>query len=106
MNILQIMQQAKAMQGKMAELQDRMGDVQVTGTAGGGAVTVLMTCKGRVLDVSIKPEILDPADPSMTEDLVKAAMNDARQKGDDTIATETKKMMEGMGLPAGMQLPF
>ena len=106
MNIMQIMQQAKNMQGKMAEMQDKMADVHVTGAAGGGAVTVTMTCKGRVDSVKIQPSVIDPADAGMLEDLVKAAMNDARRKADETMADETRKMMAGMGLPADFKLPF
>jgi len=106
MNIMQIMQQAKNMQGKMAEMQDKMADVHVTGAAGGGAVTVMMTCKGRVDSVKIQPSVIDPADAAMLEDLVKAAMNDARRKADETMADETRKMMAGMGLPADFKLPF
>ncbi|NBX66636.1 MAG: YbaB/EbfC family nucleoid-associated protein [Proteobacteria bacterium] len=106
MNIVQIMQQAKAMQTKMAELQERLGEEFVTGIAGGGAVSVTMTCKGRVDAVKIQPSAIDPKDPEMLEDLVKMAINDARRKGDDRMADETKKMMEELGLPANAKLPF
>jgi hypothetical protein len=74
--------------------------------AGGGAVTITMTCKGRVDGVHISSTVIDPTDPAMLEDLVKAAVNDARRKADEAMADETKKMMEGMGLPANFQLPF
>lgn len=106
MNILQIMQQAKAMQSKMTELQERLGDEYVTGTASGGAVSITMTCKGRVETVKIQPSAIDPKDREMLEDLVKMAINDARRKGDDRMAEETKRMMEELGLPAGAKLPF
>jgi hypothetical protein len=106
MNIAQIMQQAKVMQTRMAELQEQMGYERVTGTAGNGLVTVVMTCKGYVEVVTIHPSILDPLDPSMAEDLVKTAMNDGRKKADEKIADETKKMMESMGLPSNTKLPF
>lgn len=106
MNIMQLMQQAKTMQSKMADLQEKMADVQVSGSAGGGAVAVTMTCKGQVLSVKINPSVVDPADVGMLEDLVKAAVNDARRKGDETVASETQRMMEGMGLPANFKLPF
>lgn len=106
MNIMQIMQQAKQMQGKMAEMQERMADVVVTGTAGGGAVTVAMTCKGRVESVRIAPTVVDLSDIGMLEDLVKAACNDARAAADEKMADETRKMMDEMGLPANVKLPF
>lgn len=106
MNIMQIMQQAKAMQSKMAELQERLGDELVSGQSGGGAVTVTMTCKGRVESVKILPSVIDPKDSEMLEDLVKTAVNDARRKGDDRMADETRRMMESLGLPANAKLPF
>ncbi len=106
MNIMQIMQQAKTMQSKMAEMQERMSDVHVTGLAGGGTVAITMTCKGRVDAVKIQPNVIDPADPEMLEDLVKLAINDARRKADDTMAAETKRMIEDLGLPSNFQLPF
>jgi nucleoid-associated protein EbfC len=105
MNFMKIMQQAQTMQKKMAELQERAGQYLVTGTAGGGMVEVTMTCKGQVQNVVIKPEVMDPSDPSMTEDLVKAAVNDARVRADETLAEETRKMMRDLGLPENMQLP-
>lgn len=106
MNIQKMMQQAQAMQQKVAEMQERMGETQVSGTAGNGLVTVVMTCKGRVDDVKISQHAIDPADPTMLEDLVKAAMNDAHNKGVEAMAGESEKMMKGMGLPAGIKLPF
>lgn len=106
MNIQQIMQQAKTMQDKMAQMQEKAAEAEVTGTAGGGMVNVTMTCKGNVVNVSINSEVMDPNDPTMTEDLVKAAVNDARRKADETLADETKRLMEEMGLPSDFQLPF
>jgi len=102
---MKIMQQAQTMQKKMAELQERAGQYLVTGTAGNGLVEITMTCKGQIQDVKIKPEAMDPSDPSMLEDLVKAALNTARTMADDTLAEETRKMMRELGLPENMQLP-
>ncbi len=106
MNIMKIMQQAKAMQGKMSDIQDKLAQTAVTGSAGGGAVSITMTCKGYVQAVSIKQGVIDPTDPTMLEDLVKAAINDARQKADDTTESETKSAMSGLGLPSDFKLPF
>lgn len=106
MNFMQMMQQAKAMQGKVAEMQERMGYELVEGMAGGGAVKIVMTCKGRVEAVRIDKSAVDAGDTSLLEDLVKAAMNDGRTKGEDRMADETKRMMEELGLPANAKLPF
>ena len=105
MNFMKIMQQAKDMQKKMAGLQERAGSFLVTGVAGNGLVEVVMTCKGVVQSVTIKPEAIDPSDQTMIEDLVKTAVNNARVRADDTLAEETRKMMKDMGLPENMQLP-
>lgn len=105
MDMQQIMQQAQQMQEKMQQLQDQLADVEVHGQAGGGMVKVTMTCKGDVVSIKIDPSVIDPSDAEMLEDLVKAAINDAKNKIDETIASETQKMMQDMGLPAGMQMP-
>ncbi len=108
MNIAKMMQQAKAMQEKMQTLQENMGQVSVEGTAGGGLVKVVMTCKGHCQSVSIDPSLLVADDKEIVEDLVMAAVNDAKGKGDLKLAEETQKMMADLGLPPGMagNLPF
>ncbi len=106
MNIQQMMKQAQVMQQRMEEMQDRLGDTEVEGSAGGGMVNVVMTCKGEVRKLSINPEIIVPAERETLEDLVMAALNMAKQRADATLADETKKMMSDMGMPANMKLPF
>ena len=101
-----MMQQAKVMQDKMQEMQEKLGEIEVEGKAGGGMVTVTMTCKGEVRGLNIDQSLVDPNDKEVLEDLIKAALNDAKAKADQTMAEETQKMMEEMGLPAGAQLPF
>lgn len=106
MNIQKMMQQAKQMQDKMAEMQDKLGEIEVEGQSGGGLVKVVMTCKSEVRKIDIDPSILVASEKEVTEDLIKAALNDAKSKADDKLADETQKMMGDLGLPAGMQLPF
>lgn len=108
MNIQQMMQQAKQMQDKMQEMQEKLGEVEVKGTAGGGMITVTMTCKGETRDVSIDDSLLDLNEKEVLEDLIKAALNDAKSKADQKLAEETQKMMSDLGLPAGAAdtLPF
>lgn len=108
-NMQQMMQKAQEMQRKMAALQKELGDVEVEGHAGGGLVKLSMTCKGHVKSLRIDPTLVNPADIALLEDIVKAAMNDARAKADAKMAEETEKAMGQMGLPPGLMnggLPF
>ena len=106
MNIAKMMQQAKEMQSKMQEMQEELGQIEVNGEAGGGLVKVTMTCKGELRALDIDPSILVASEKEIVEDLIKAAINDGKAKGDATMAEKTQSMMEDMGLPAGAQLPF
>lgn len=79
-NMQSLMKQAQQMQQKMLEAQNSLEELQVTGSAGGGMVQVVCNGKKTVLSVSIKPEICDPDDAEMLEDMILAAINDAYQK--------------------------
>jgi DNA-binding YbaB/EbfC family protein len=109
-NIQQMMQKAQVMQKKMAELQEGLSGVEVSGSAGGGLVQVVMTCKGTMRSILIDPSLIVATEKDMLEDMVKAACNDARAKADQKMAEETQKAMADMGLPPGMLgsggLPF
>jgi hypothetical protein len=106
MNIGQMMKQVQDMQAKMADMQNRLGDVEVTGHSGGGMVTVTMTGKMDVRKVKLDPKLIDPSDIEMLEDLIAAAFNDAKQKAEQHVSGESEKMMGGLKLPPGMKLPF
>ncbi len=106
MNIQKMMQQAQVMQQKMQELQDQLANVEVDGVSGGGMVTVTMTCKGDVRKVKIDPSLVKPDDIETLEDLVAAAVNSARVKADETISSETQKMMSDLGLPGNAGMPI
>ncbi len=106
MNIGEMMQQAKAMQEKMAKLQKEIAEMLVEGSAGGGMVKVVMKCNKEVLSVTIDPSIVNSEEIEMLEDLIIAATNDAGKKAEEKAATETKNLMADMGLPAGMDMPF
>lgn len=106
MNIQQMMKQAQVMQQRMEQMQERLGDMEVKGMAGGGMVHIVMTCKGEVRKVAIRPEVINPDERETLEDLVMAAVNMAKQKADATLAEETRKMMADMGMPSDMKLPF
>jgi len=106
MNIGQMMRQVQDMQSKMGEMQNRLGDVEVTGQSGGGLVTVTMSGKSDLRKISIDPKLIDPSEKEMLEDLIVAACNDAKAKAEALVAGETEKMMGGLKLPPGVKLPF
>jgi len=104
-NIGQLMKQAQQMQENMRRMQEQLGNVEVEGQSGSGAVTVLMTCKHEVRRVTIDPG-LPGDDREMLEDLLTAAFNDAARKVEATVAEKMGGMTAGMGLPPGFKLPF
>lgn len=110
MNIAKMMQQAKAMQEKMAVMQEKMGQTTVEGVSGGGLVKIVMTCKGQCQSITLDPSIVVASEKEVLEDLLKAAINDGKGKADTKMADETQKMMSDLGLPPGMMgsggLPF
>lgn len=106
MDIQQIMQQAQVMQTKMQELQDELGETETEGNAGGGMVSVVATCKGDIRKINIDDSLMKPDEKEMLEDLLKAALNDAKKNADALLAERTKEMMKELGLPANAQMPF
>jgi DNA-binding YbaB/EbfC family protein len=106
MNIGNMMKQMQGMQAKMAEMQTRLGEIEVAGSAGGGMVTVTMSGKGDAKKVKLDPKLISPADVEMLEDLIVAAFNDAKGKVEREVAEETGKIMGGLQLPPGVKLPF
>ena len=106
MNIAKMMKQVNEMQGKMADMQNRLGDVEVSGQSGGGLVAVTMNGKGEMRKINIDPKLIDPSEKEMLEDMIVAAANDAKAKAEAHVAGETEKMMGGLQLPPGVKLPF
>ena len=105
-NLANMMKQAQEMQAKMGEVQERLEATEVTGAAGGGLVKVTMTAKGSMRRVQIDPSLIVPEDAGVLEDLIVAASNDARTKGEAMVQEETQKIMSGLPLPPGIKLPF
>jgi hypothetical protein len=105
-NLQQMMKQAQEMQSKMAEMQERMADMEVEGTAGAGMVKAVLNGKGEVRSLKIDPKLVDPNDVEMMEDLIVAAVNDAKGRVEQAVQEETQNMMGGMKLPPGFKLPF
>jgi DNA-binding YbaB/EbfC family protein len=102
----EILKMAQNAQNELQKAQDNLDHVEVEGTSGGGLVTIRATAKGRILAVAIDESLLQPSEKSMVEDLIAAALNDAKAKADAAAATEMQKMQSTLPLPPGFKLPF
>jgi DNA-binding YbaB/EbfC family protein len=105
-NLGQLMKQAQQMQTKMTEMQEKLAALEIEGAAGGGLVRATVSGKGELKSLKIEPSLVDPKEVEVLEDLVVAAVNDARGKIDALAAEEMKKLTGGIPLPPGMKLPF
>lgn len=101
-----MMKKAQEMQGKMAQLQDDMHAIMVTGESGAGLVKAVCSAKGELKSLDIDPSIFNGDDKEVVEDLILAAIKDAQSKASDRAQQEMAKVTDGMGLPADMKLPF
>ncbi|SFE76868.1 hypothetical protein SAMN04488523_11082 [Sulfitobacter brevis] len=101
-----MMKKAQEMQGKMAQMQDEMSNILVTGESGAGLVKATATAKGELKALDIDPSIFNGDDKEVVEDLILAAIKDAQSKASDRAQEEMRKITEGLGLPADMKLPF
>ena len=105
MDFMKMMQQAQQMQGKLAELQEELAKRSVSGSAGGGMVTVEADGKGTVRRIRIDPSLITGGDVELIEDLVTVAVGDAQQKAAAMGAEEMGRLAGGLGIP-GLKLPF
>ena len=102
----EIMKMAQNAQAELMKAQDNLDKIEVEGAAGGGLVKVRATAKGRILGIDLDDSLLQPSEKSMLEDLITAALNDARAKADAAANAEMQKMTSGLPLPPGFQMPF
>ena len=100
-NQQQMMKQLQQVQARMAKMQEELNDLTVTGTAGGGVVSVTADGHQKVLAVTIQPEALEEG-AEMLSDLVLAACNDALDKSRDKAAAHMSQLTAGLGLPPGL----
>jgi len=105
-NLGGLMKQAQEMQKKMADMQAKLESTVLEGVSGAGLVRVTLTGKGAVTGVKLDPKVVDPADTEMLEDLIVAALADAKGKLDALAESEMKNATGGLNLPPGMKLPF
>lgn len=99
-----ILQMANNVQAELAKAQEGLDKVEVEGASGGGLVKVRASAKGRIIRLDIDPSLLTADSKEMTEDLIVAALNDARQKADQAAQAEMQRMTAGLPLPPGFKL--
>ena len=102
MNMGNLMKQAQKMQKDMAKLQEELGEMSVETTAGGEAVKVVATGKKEIKEIVIKPEVVDPDDVEMLQDLVIAAVNEAIRKAEEMANEKMSRITGGLGGLPGM----
>ncbi|WP_315764801.1 YbaB/EbfC family nucleoid-associated protein [Sphingomonas sp. Y38-1Y] len=105
-NLDDIMAMAQNVQNELTKAQAALDTIEVEGVSGGGLVKVRASAKGRIIGVDIDESLLKPEEKGVIEDLVAAALNDARAKADTASSTEMSKLTAGMPLPPGFKLPF
>ena len=101
-----MMKKAQEMQTKMAEMQDDLQNITVTGEAGAGLVKATASAKGYLKSLDIDPSTFNGYDKEVVEDLILAAIKDAQSKAAEKAQEEMGKLTEGLGLPKDIKLPF
>jgi len=105
-DMTKVMKQAQEMQSKVSEVQDRLNNISVNGESGAGLVKVTMTAKGDITHLDIDGTIFDPSEKEVVEDLIIAAVKDAKEKSADRTRQEMEKISSDLGLPKNFKLPF
>ena len=105
-DMAKMMKSMQDIQGRMAEAQEALDRITVVGEAGTGLVKATVTAKGELTALDIDPSIFDPNEKEVVEDLILAAIKDAQSKAAEKAQAEMGKLTEGLGLPAGVKLPF
>jgi nucleoid-associated protein EbfC len=105
-NFGQMMKQAQKLQEKMGELQEQLATAELVGSSGGGMVEVTLSGKGDVRKLKIDPSLVDREEVEVLEDLIVAAMNDAKTKLEAHVAERMAEVTGGLKLPPGIQFPL
>jgi len=101
-DLMNMLKNPQAIQAKANELKQKTAAIRATGQSGGGMVKVTLSGEMEMLECSIAPEVIDPADPGMIADLVRAAHHDAAGRIQEAIRQQLSESMGGMSLPPGM----
>ena len=102
---MDMLRNPQAMQARMTELRDQNSRVRATGSSGGGMVRISLTGDMEMLSCEIAPEVVDPAEIGMLQDLIRAAYNDAAARAKEALGKELSSGMEGMAIPPGFGFP-
>ena len=102
----EILRMAADAQAELQKVQDNLEHVEVEGQSGGGLVKIRATAKGRIIGVEIDETMLKAQEKETLEDLITAAINDARANADQVANEQMQQMTSGLALPPGMKLPF
>jgi len=94
-----LLKQAQQFQTKMAKLQEELGERTVEASAGGGMVNVVVNGRQEVVSIGIDPEVIDPDEQEMLQDLILAAVNDGLSKAKAMVNEEMGKLTQGLNLP-------
>ena len=98
-NMNNMLKQAQKMQQDMLKAQQEIEEKEIEASAGGGAVSVKISGKKELISIKLSPEVVDPDDIEMLEDLIVAAVNEAMRKADEESAKEMSKFTGGMNIP-------
>ena len=101
-NMQKQLQQMQAMQRKMEQVQGEIDEMEATATSGGGAVSVTVSGAKEIKSIEIKPDVVDPDDIEMLQDLIMTAVNEALRQMDEISQSEMNKLTGGFGLPPGL----
>lgn len=105
-NLDDLLKMAQDAQNELMKAQNDLDNIEVEGVAGGGLVKVRASAKGRIIGIDIDESLLAPSEKQMIEDLIAAAINDARAKADVAAGEAMKKATGGLQLPPGFKMPF
>ena len=105
-NLGNMLKEAQKLQSKMAEMQAKLAETEISGAAGAGMVTVTLNGKGEMRAIKIDPSLAEPGEIEVLEDLIVAAFNDAKSRLEAQLQEEMGKLTGGMSLPPGLKLPF
>jgi len=98
-NIQNLLKQAQKIQSEVTQMQAELGQRRIEASAGGGMVTAIVNGRQELVGVRIDPQVVDPSDVEMLEDLIVAAVSEALARASEIAAEEMKKLTGGLSLP-------
>jgi nucleoid-associated protein EbfC len=104
MDLIKMMKQAGEIQGRVKQLQEDLAGLEVEGQSGGGLVTVRINGKFEALGVKIDPSLIKPDEAEMLEDLIVAALQDAKSRADTQVQAKMQELTGGLPIPPGLKL--